>query len=236
MTFAFAALIILVASIVQGATSFGFSLLALPLLSFFFDIKVVVPALVCFSLVLNLMILIKLKLKPDIKLLLPLVIFATLTIPIGVKALILIDEHLLKQLVSGILLMVSLLMFFGVKIYFKNKWITYSIAGIISGVLNGSVSLSGPPIVVLLSNEGVSRDDFRATLSSLFFILNIITIVMYAQGGLLINLQLYKLLYLTPIMIVGTFMGIYLGNKINEVFFKRLVLLMLMAMSIINLI
>ncbi len=236
MTFAFAALIILVASIVQGATSFGFSLLALPLLSFFFDIKVVVPTLVCFSLVLNLMILIKLKLKPDIKLLLPLVIFATLTIPIGVKALILIDEHLLKQLVSGILLMVSLLMFFGVKIYFKNKWITYSIAGIISGVLNGSVSLSGPPIVVLLSNEGVSRDDFRATLSSLFFILNIITIVMYAQGGLLINLQLYKLLYLTPIMIVGTFMGIYLGNKINEVFFKRLVLLMLMAMSIINLI
>ncbi len=236
MTFVFAALIIMLASTVQGATSFGFSLIALPLLGFFFDIKVVVPALVCFSLILNLMILLKLKLKPDLRLLLPLVLFATLTIPLGVKALLLIDEHLLKQIISIILLVVSILLLFGAKVHFKNKWVTYSIAGIISGLLNGSVSLSGPPIVVLLSNEGVSRDEFRATLTSLFFILNVITIVMYGRGGLLTNPQLFNLLYLTPIMIAGTFMGIYLGNKINEAFFKRLVLIMLMAMSIINLI
>ena len=116
MTFVFAALIILLASTVQGATSFGFSLIALPLLGFFFDIKVVVPALVCFSLILNLMILLKLKLKPDLKLMLPLVLFATLTIPLGVKALLLIDEHLLKQIVSVILLVVSILLLFGVKV------------------------------------------------------------------------------------------------------------------------
>ena len=142
MTILLACCIIFIAAVVQGATSFGFSLIALPLLGLLYPLKIVVPTLVALSLLLNSIILIKLKVKPQIKELLILGIFAILTIPIGVKLLLVMDESLLKIIVSILLILVSILMLKGIKIQLKNKKLSYAITGMLSGILNGAVSLS----------------------------------------------------------------------------------------------
>ncbi len=49
----FAILVIFISGFTQGMTSFGFSLLALPLMTMILPIQVVVPLLMIFSLVLN---------------------------------------------------------------------------------------------------------------------------------------------------------------------------------------
>ncbi len=235
MNFLIASFIILLASIVQGATSFGFSLLALPLLGLLFELKVVVPTLVLFSLVLNIIILVKLKMKPHIKEIGLLALFAVICIPIGVQLLIVVNESTLKLSVSILLIVISTIMISGVKLNIKNKKIAYIITGILSGILNGAVSLSGPPVVVLLANDDKNKNEFRSNLTFLFVILNIVTIALYLKRGLFENPELVNMIYLLPVMVIGTFLGIHLGNKIDDVKFKKLVLVLLLIMGIVNL-
>ncbi len=235
MELLFASFIILLASIVQGATSFGFSLLALPLLGLLFELKVVVPVLVILSLALNVIILLKLKMKPHLKEIALLAIFAVACIPIGVQLLIVVKESTLKLFVSILLIGISLIMISGVKLTIKNKNVSYIITGILSGILNGAVSLSGPPVVVLLANDDKNKNEFRSTLTSLFVILNVVTVALYLKRGLFENPELTKMFYLLPVMVVGTHIGIHLGNKIDDAKFKRVVLVLLLIMGVVNL-
>lgn len=235
MNFLFAAIVILLASVVQGATSFGFSLLALPLLGLIFELKIVVPTLVVFSVFLNFIILFKLKMKPHLKEIGLLAIFAVVCIPIGVQLLIIVDESTLKFFISILLIAISLIMISGVKLNIKNKNLSYIITGILSGILNGAVSLSGPPVVVLLANDNKNKNEFRSSLTFLFVILNIVTIALYLKNGLFDNPELINMMFLLPVMAVGTYIGIYVGNKIDDVIFKKIVLILLLLMGIVNL-
>lgn len=235
MTLLLACLIIFISAMVQGATSFGFSLIALPLLGLLYPLKIVVPTLVILSLLLNTIIFIRLKVKPHIKDLMLLGMFAILTIPFGVKLLLVMDEMALKLVVSILLIITALLMLKGIKINIRNKKLSYALTGILSGVLNGAVSLSGPPIVILLANEGKDKNSFRSSLTFLFILLNVYTIILYMFNGLFLDVALYELTLFVPFMIIGSIFGIYLGNKINDVIFKKLVLNLLLIMGIINL-
>ena len=42
----------------------------------------------------------------------------------------------------------------GAKVKFRNKLVSFGFAGLFSGILNGGVAMSGPPIVLFLTNEG----------------------------------------------------------------------------------
>lgn len=236
MAYILGGIIILIAAFVQGATSFGFSLIALPLLGLIFELKVIVPALVAYSILLNLIILVRLKVLPNLRELALLGICAVVFIPLGVNLLIYVDEQTLKVSVSVLLISIALLMLSGKTFHIKNRTLAYAIAGVLSGILNGAVSLSGPPVVVLLANENRNKNDFRASLTLLFFLLNIVTILLYVERGLFLEPELLNMMFLTPIMVIGTLIGIHFGNHIDELKFKRMVLVLLIIMGIANLI
>lgn len=229
------ALIVFLASLIQGATSFGFSLVALPLMGFILNLKEIVPLLVILSLVLNILIALQLKMKPNIKEIFLLFIFGIIAIPFGVKLLLIVDEFILKKAVSIFLIVVAIMMARGYKIEIKNKNLALIITGTLSGVLNGSVSLSGPPIVILLSNDQKNRDDFRISLTSLFILFNLFTVLMYLNKGLLSVSIMTSYLPIVPFLFAGTFIGVKIGNKIDEGKFKQIVLYLLVIMGIINL-
>ena len=228
-------LIVFLASLIQGATSFGFSLVALPLMGFILNLKEIVPLLVILSLVLNILIALQLKMKPNIKEIFLLFIFGIIAIPFGVKLLLIVDEFILKKAVSIFLIVVAIMMARGYKIEIKNKNLALIITGTLSGVLNGSVSLSRPPIVILLSNDQKNRDDFRISLTSLFILFNLFTVLMYLNKGLLSVSIMTSYLPIVPFLFAGTFIGVKIGNKIDEGKFKQIVLYLLVIMGIINL-
>ena len=228
-------IIVLMASLIQGATSFGFSLVALPLMGFILNLKEIVPLLVVLSLLLNILIAIQLKKKPNFKEIFLLFLFGMFAIPIGVKLLIIVDEIVLKRAVSVFITIVAILMARGFRINIKNKNVALIITGILSGLLNGSVSLSGPPIVFLLSNIQKNRDEFRISLTSLFILFNIFTVMLYLNKGLLSMATIGSYLPIMPFLFVGTFIGVKIGNKIDEAIFKQIVLYLLVIMGIINL-
>lgn len=229
-------LVIFSAGLIQGITSFGFSLFALPLLSIFIDFKLVVPMLVIYSLVMNSIILFKIRKYIKIKSITLLILFGILFTPIGTKILINVDENLMKMGVGLIVTITAISFYFGYKVKIKNEKLAYIQVGMLSGILNGSVSLSGPPVVLFLTNQGVEKQVFRATLTAYFWIINIITIFIFTAEKL-ITTQLIKFSsYLLPALIIGVFLGIRLGNKVKENTFKKFTTILIIITGILSLI
>lgn len=225
-------LVILFAAAVQGATGFGFSLVAVPLLSFVMPLHAIVPLLILFSLILNSIVFVNLKGHIDKKKITLLVLMGTVGIPVGIYILRFVNEDYIKFVV-GILIMVSALaMYFNYKAHFKNVYLTYGLAGLLSGVLNGSSSLSGPPVILMLNNEGVSKRDFRKTLATYFMLLNIISVPILLLQGIITQEVFQSSLMRLPSMLIGVYLGLKLGNMVPERTFRKVTLVMIFVMGL----
>lgn len=236
MTYIFFALTILFSALVQGMTSFGFSLVALPVLALFLGLDIIVPILVILSLFLNLTIIFKLKGYINIKKISILLFTGVIFTQLGVKILVLADENILKFGVGILLLLSSFVLYKGYTINMKKKNLSYLIAGIFSGILNGSLSFGGPPIVVMLAAENEGKDNFRKNLTFYFLCLNFFTVPSFFFNNLMGKDHIPFMIIGIVSTILGSYIGVIIGNKIDEGIFRKLTLGLIGIMGIITII
>lgn len=224
---------ILLASLVQGITGFGFALIAVPLLSLFIpELRNITPIIVIYSFLTNIIVLYKTKQYIDLKKILPLVIFGILATPIGTYILLYVDVNTLKIIVGAIITVTALAMLKNYKINIKNQNISYSVVGLLSGLLNGSTGLSGPPVVLLLTNQNTNKDVFRANLTFYGITTNIFAIILFVSEGIINNSVInFTVLYL-PALITGVFYGIKISSKINETLFKTITIYLISILGL----
>ncbi|MCD5410441.1 MAG: sulfite exporter TauE/SafE family protein [Clostridiales bacterium] len=228
--------VIFIAGCVQGMTSFGFSLLSLPILSMIIDIKVIVPMLVIFSLIMNSIILYKIRKHMKLKDIYLLIVVAALATPLGAKLLINVDKEVLQVFVGILVTLSAILLHYGYKINIKNEKLVHIPLGFMSGLLNGSVSLSGPPVILFLTNQGVDKQVFRATLTAFFWILNIITIVTFYFNNLITGEVVQMTSITVPALVAGVLLGVYFGNKVKDQIFKKITTIMIISMGMLSII
>lgn len=229
-------LVIFSAGLIQGATSFGFSLLALPLLGIILPLKVIVPMLVIFSLIMNSMILYKIRKYVNLKRISILTISAVIATPFGASLLNSIDEGILKVSIGIIVTITAIAFQFGFKFPVKNEKLAFIPIGLTSGVLNGSLSISGPPVILFLSNQNTDKQTFRSTLTAYFWILNLITIFIYVYNKMM-TIEVIKYSgYLLPALVIGVLVGIKLGNLLKENTFKILTTILIISTGILSII
>lgn len=224
---------ILLASLVQGITGFGFALIAVPLLSLFIpELRNITPIIVIYSFLTNIIVLYKTKQYIDLKKILPLVIFGILATPIGTYILLYVNVNTLKIIVGAIITVTALAMLKNYKINIKNQNISYGVVGLLSGLLNGSTGLSGPPVVLLLTNQNTNKDVFRANLTFYGITTNIFAIILFVSEGIINNSVInFKVLYL-PALIIGVFYGIKISSKINETLFKTITIYLILILGL----
>ena len=231
MGFLMAALIIFISSLVQGLTGFGFSVVALPLLSLIMDIRQIVPSLVIYSIVLNVMVLANLLKYLRPKQMLLLAVFGLVGIRIGIWLLASMDPGYIK-IAAGIgLFLYSIALLTGFKKNSGESPLTKAGIGLLSGILGGATSLSGPPIVLFLADK-VEKQVFRANLTAYFFILNIFSIPAYISSGIMTKSGFIQSLKLIPAVIIGVYIGIKLGDRVDEKKFKKGVLYFIAVFSL----
>lgn len=217
-------LVILLSSVIKGITGFGFSLLAIPVLSFIFPMNVLVPALVIFNLVTSILVLLKLKEKVRAYYLIPMMIASLLGIPFGIYILTYIDANILKLVISFLIILFSLKMLSGVKLAKKNLDKPIVFAGFISGLLTSSISIGGPTLALALDRKGYSKELFRGifiwfmVVSSLFS-----TVAFYYKGLLSIETIKYSAFAL-PLLFIGSSWGVKIASRINAFKFRKLVI------------
>lgn len=228
------AIIILMAAMLQGVTGFGFSLLAVPLLSFVLPLKIIVPLLVLYSLILNILVFSKVKGKINKVQIIVLVLFGLAFIPVGIKLLNSVDENLIKLIVGIIIIISAISMNFGYKIKFKNQNIAFAVTGMLSGILNGASALSGPPVILMLSNEKVKKENFRKTLAIYFLVLNLFTIPIFIYEKMMTSEIISYSIKLFPALVIGALVGIKFGNKLPEKIFRKVTLILIFVMGVLT--
>ena len=229
-----AVLIITIAALTQGATSFGFSLIAVPLLGILYPLQLVVPVLIIYSLILNSVVLYHLRDHIQLRKILLLAIFGILGTPFGVHLLQALEEAALQLIVGITIVVVAAVNFSGYQFSVKNESASFIPIGFLSGLLNGSVSLGGPPIVLFLNNQKVKKQQFRGNLTLYFWILNLFSIPTYIFSGLITEEVLHYSGIMLPGLIVGTLLGVRVGNYVNEQLFRRISMSLIMGMGFLS--
>jgi len=234
--FALGTIIIAASAFLQGLSSFGFSILSLPLLSMYLSPKTVVPMLLFYSIVINLTVIATCWKSFSIKSIWMLLAGAVLGLPLGTYLLLILDDVILRKGIGVFVVIFSLILLSGKRWILKREKTTQLIIGFFSGIFSGSVGISGPPIILFLSNKGVGKDEFRANLSGYFFLLNLFTIPVYYLNGLLTKEVMHYSMNWSPALIVGVATGTFFARKIKPEKFGKLVLILLLLTGLLSLI
>lgn len=228
--------IFLFSAALQGLTGFGFSILAVPLITLFISPKTAVPILLIYSMIINIVVLYSARKAIDLKKIWILLAAGIITMPLGAHLLVIMNEDLLKIFIGSMILIFGILLLIGFRKQFANEKIAMLPVGMLSGLLGGSISISGPPIILFLSNQDVDKHTFRGNLAAYFFILNLFTIPVYYLNGLLTKeVWNYSLTFL-PGLLVGVIVGNILSHKIKENHFKKLTLILLIIMGLLSIV
>lgn len=232
MEFIWILLIILFASFIQGMTSFGSSLIALPLLLMFLDVKEVVPMMAMLNLVMNANIYREVGKDADMKRVGPLVVTAVIFSIVGAFLLVSLNETPIKIIVGSMMFITAVTKLLGWQFKIKKPERLFVPVGIISGVLNGTTGMSGPPVLLFLSSLDVPKKVFRSTLTTYFLTLNVVAITMFIVNGIITwDIFMQTAIYMIP-MLIGTQIGVIAGRRIHDERFKKIVLFMMLLMSI----
>jgi hypothetical protein len=97
------------------------------------------------------------------------------------------------------------------------------VAGAGGGTLGGLFGTSGPPFVAYLSYKLREKDVLRASLIGLFAVDYSWRTAVFAFSGLLTGELLIFALYLTPVLILGTFLGHKIHLRVPEGLFRKVV-------------
>jgi uncharacterized membrane protein YfcA len=186
--------------------------------------------------IINIVVLYSARKSINLKKIWILLVAGIISMPLGTHLLVIMDENILKIFIGSIILIFGILLLTGYRKQFKNDKLTMLPVGLLSGILGGSISISGPPIILFLSNRNVDKHTFRGNLAAYFFILNIFTVPVYYFNGLLTKeVWNYSLTFL-PGLLIGVLVGTLLSHKIKDDHFKKLTLILLILMGIIAII
>lgn len=231
-TYLLLSVVIFTAGFVQGLSGFGSILLALPILSLFIDIKILIPLMVLCGLAMSCFLLFQLRLHLDLKKILPLFIGAVPGIPLGVIFLKKIEPDLIYWILGLILMAYSLYMLFlqskksgGI----RERWGYFF--GFLSGFIGGGLSAGGPPVIVYTSLQDWKKDIIKVTIQGFFVINGLLTVLVHALSGLTTALVLRYFVVSIPMLILGTGLGSFFYGKIGEESYRRIMMVLLAALG-----
>ena len=206
------------AAIVNGALGYGFSSITVPLALLFLTNRVLNPALVLIEVALNGWVLwVNRAAIPSIwRRALPIVIGLAPGVAIGTVIISRVSPSWLKLATYLILLPLILLQAAGYRRPIRserkvNLWFGGSV-----GILYAVTTISGPPLAVMLNNQGFAKQEFRAALGFVRLAESSLTAIAYLSVGLFatdLSAGLFTAdsLALVPQILPGVAIGVPIG-------------------------
>ncbi len=221
---------------VKGLTGFGFALTAVATLVLIAPPSSVVPVVLLMNSLMNLFLVFGVRRDIQIRRMLPLVIASVAGLPLGTYILVVADADVLRIVIGLLILLFATALLLGFRIAVKRKRLSSGVVGAASGILTGSVSMAGPPVVLFLSNLGLQKRTFRANLVAYFLCINLAAIPLYYAGGLLTARVFRMFALLLPALALGGLTGAKLVNRVSERTFRRITLAIVMVAALMAII
>jgi hypothetical protein len=217
-------LISFLAAIINGGLGYGFSSTAVPVALLFYANKVLNPAIVLIEVVINLYILVIhwKNIKTIFYRALPIIIGAAPGVLLGALLLSRVDSGWTKLITFSFLLPLVLLQAGGIRRPIRSEKTAGLFFGTGVGFFYSVTTVSGPPLALLLSNQGLVKKEFRAALGVIRLSLSSLTAVSYYYLGLYQSESMNLLPLIIPSVIVGIPIGTYIIRKVNPETFRRI--------------
>ena len=209
-------------SIIQGSSGFGFGLFAIPILLFFgIDLESAVIMVVIGSAIHKVSAINSLKEHLDWQEMAPFVFTGLAALPLGIYAMFRVsgmDQSVVKQVIGVVVLVMLGLRWKGTirsREFVPRIW--GYIAGFFSGILNGFANIGGPPLVLWILAHQWPNKKMRGTIIafSLIYVPFQVSLMLLTFGSALLYPML-KIIILTPTILLGTWIGLKIGEKISK--------------------
>ncbi|MCK7458735.1 sulfite exporter TauE/SafE family protein [Idiomarina aminovorans] len=222
-----AALVFFFAALLQGVSGFGSGLLAVPILALWFPISVLTPALSVINIIVGGWIYWKNKEAARPSQWKWLIFSGVIASLVSGSLLLTVNEQFIKLILGFIILAVALILASGKQLPTAEHAPGHIAVGAGSGLLNGLMTLGGPPIVLFLANARIPKQQFRATLSLFFCCIAIANVANFSRQSIYAETHLYLILALLPCALIGAGIGHKLQHHVSEQRFRQLTLLLM---------
>jgi len=176
---------ILAAFVVRGFSGFGSSMIAVSALTLVMPPAHVVPVMFALEIVASVGLLPSVWRDVDWRSLVWIVGGCTVATPVGLAVLAHAPENLMRALVSAVVVVVALVLLKGFVLRATPGPAATFAAGCLSGLLNGSTGLAGPPAVIFYFSSAGAAARGRASLIAFFVATDVYALLLARAGGLL---------------------------------------------------
>jgi hypothetical protein len=217
------AAITFIAAIVNGALGYGFSSITVPLALLFLSNRILNPALVLIEVPLNAYVLWvnRASLPAVWRRVLPIMIGLLPGIAIGTAIVSQVSPEWLKLSTFIVLLPLILVQAAGYRRPISSeRSVGFAFGGLV-GVLYSVTTISGPPLAVMLSNQGFTKKDFRVGLGLVRLAESSMTAVAYYYAGLYSVESLQLIPSIVPSILIGVPIGAWLIQRLEPETFRR---------------
>jgi uncharacterized membrane protein YfcA len=210
--------------VVNGGLGYGFSSITVPLALLFLSNRVLNPALVVIEVALNAYVLIVnrdavpavwRRVAPIVVGLVPGVIAGTLIVSQ-------VSQPWLKLWTYLIILPIILIQAAGFRRPIESERAIGLPFGVGLGVLYSVTTISGPPLAVLLNNQGLAKREFRAALGIIRLAESSFTCIAYIAAGLFTMTSISLVPQILPSVLIGVPIGAMLIRRMPAETFRRL--------------
>ena len=211
------------ASFAQALSGFGFSLLIVPPLALVVGPKEAVVMANLMGMMSSSLTLTSMHDAVDWRLGGRLLASAAVGMVGGLAVLVVVDPTVLQIIIAVVVLVATTLIWRGIHLRAQNRALDFGV-GFISGVLNTSTSMSGPPLVLYLQNRGMTPGQFRATLNAIFLASGAIATALFVIGDQIGAHELGTAGAAVPMVALGWFGGHRLFRRLDAAEFRIVVI------------
>jgi uncharacterized membrane protein YfcA len=216
--------ITLLAATINGALGYGFSSITVPLALFSFTNRVLNPALVLLEVVLNANVLWanRERLNAVWHRVLPMIIGLVPGVIAGTWLLTYLNPGWTKLWTYIVVLPLILIQAGGFRRPIKAEGKANLVFGGGVGVLYSVTTISGPPLALMLNNQGFAKQEFRAGLGVVRLAESSFTAIAYYFAGIYSVQSMRLIPYIFPSIIIGVPIGTWLIRHMPPETFRRI--------------
>ncbi|MEN8685924.1 MAG: sulfite exporter TauE/SafE family protein [Desulfuromonadales bacterium] len=222
------------AGLIQGLTGFGSALVAVPLLSLFLDLKLVVPFSTLHGVTITLCLSWQLRRSLSLQKIGPLLLGCVPGITIGVTLLKYADPVAMKLMLGVLVTGYAIYALLSQPIMERKLRPFWAyVAGFATGAIASAFSAGGPPTIIYTTLAGWSKDTIKATLSGFFLCAGLLASVAHLMAGLTTFTVAKYYVATLPFVLLGVWVGSRFYQRINHTLYLKAVFCCLALMGLV---
>ena len=163
----------------------------------------------------------------------PVGIGSLVTIPLGAWLLVYLDPEITRRVVAGLVIALGLLLASGWQYRRPAGGALRFCVGGASGFIGGLANVGGPIVVVFLLASQAAISSVRAGMMAFFSFSTVLRLVVYGALGLYSASLLVLSLALSPIYLVGIWLGAKAFKRVSETLFRRIAITAVLVTGVV---